>query len=87
MIGCPTALNTDHLFSPSQREGLNLYATTLCSNEMTRFMDEDNDVVLRSLTSIIEPVILILMGLVVGFVALSMFLPLFDLTAMAGGGG
>jgi type II secretory pathway component PulF len=39
----------------------------------------------RSLTSILEPVILILLGLVIGFVAVSMFLPLFDLTASASG--
>ena len=41
---------------------------------------------LRSLTSIIEPLILIFMGLVVGVVAGSMFVPLFDLTANATGG-
>lgn len=50
------------------------------------FLDEENEVVVRSLTSIIEPVILILLGFLVAFVALSMFMPLFDLTAMAGGG-
>ena len=49
-------------------------------------LDEDNDVVVRSLTSIIEPLILIVLGLLVGLVAVSMFLPLFDLTAMTGGG-
>lgn len=54
---------------------------------MADFLDEDNTVVIRSLTSILEPVILIVLGLVVGVVALSMFLPLFDLTAMTGGGG
>ena len=41
--------------------------------------------VLKSLTSILEPVILIVLGILVGFVALSMFLPLFDLTAAAHG--
>jgi type IV pilus assembly protein PilC len=51
------------------------------------FLDEENDVVIRSLTSIIEPLILIVLGVLVGFVALSMFLPLFDLTAATGGGG
>jgi len=51
------------------------------------FLDEENDVVIRSLTSIIEPIILIVLGILVGFVALSMFLPLFDLTAATGGGG
>jgi type II secretory pathway component PulF len=51
------------------------------------FLDEENDVTIRSLTSIIEPVILIVLGILVGFVALSMFLPLFDLTAATSGGG
>jgi type II secretory pathway component PulF len=51
------------------------------------FLDEENEVVLRSLTSIIEPVILVGLGLLVGVVAMSMFTPLFDLTAMTGAGG
>jgi len=50
-------------------------------------LDEDNEMVLRSLTSVVEPLILIVLGLVVGGVALSMFLPLFDLTAAGGAGG
>lgn len=53
---------------------------------MADFMDEDNEVLVKTLTGIIEPVILILMGIGVGIVAISMFLPLFDLTAMQGGG-
>lgn len=52
---------------------------------VAEFLDEDNEVVLRSLTSILEPIILIGLGILVGLVALSMFLPLFDLTASAGG--
>ena len=48
------------------------------------FLDEENETVVRSLTSILEPVILIVLGMVIGFVAVSMFLPLFDLTASAG---
>lgn len=51
------------------------------------FLDEDNDVRLRSATSLIEPLILIVLGVVVGGIAISMFLPLFDLTATAGGAG
>lgn len=49
------------------------------------FLDEENEVVIKSITSIIEPIILIGLGLVVGFIAVSMFLPLFDLTSMAHG--
>lgn len=50
-------------------------------------MDEDNEVLVRTLTTIIEPLILIVMGAVVGFMAIGMFLPLFDLTSAAGNGG
>jgi type IV pilus assembly protein PilC len=50
-------------------------------------LDEDNEVVVKTLTSILEPVILIVLGLVVGAVAISMFLPLFDLTAGTAPGG
>ncbi|MEO0629962.1 MAG: type II secretion system F family protein [Planctomycetota bacterium] len=48
-------------------------------------MDEDNAILARSLTSILEPLILALLGVVVGGVALSLFVPLFDLTASTGG--
>jgi type II secretory pathway component PulF len=51
------------------------------------FLDEENEVIIKSLTSILEPVILIMMGLLVALLATSMFIPLFDLTSMTGGGG
>lgn len=51
------------------------------------FLDEENEVVIKSLTSILEPMIMIVLGVLVGFVAISMFLPLFDLTSMAQQGG
>ncbi|MEM9915028.1 MAG: type II secretion system F family protein [Planctomycetota bacterium] len=51
------------------------------------FLEEENDVIVRSLTKILEPLILIVLGGLVGLLAVSMFLPLFDLTAMAGGDG
>lgn len=47
------------------------------------YLDENNEVVVKSLSSILEPVILIGLGVLVGLVALAMFLPLFDLTASA----
>ncbi|MBL4699394.1 MAG: type II secretion system F family protein [Phycisphaerales bacterium] len=48
------------------------------------YLDEDNDTIVKSISSLIEPVIMIVLGVLVGFVAISMFLPLFDLTATAG---
>ena len=50
------------------------------------YLDEDNETIIKSLSSLIEPVIMIVLGILVGFVAISMFLPLFDLTATAGAG-
>ena len=49
-------------------------------------MDEENEVTLRSLTTIIEPIMLLVMGIVVGMIALGLFIPLFDITAMTSGG-
>ncbi len=54
-------------------------------NTVADFLDEENEVTLRSLTSILEPMILIVLGIFVGFVAISMFMPMFDLTAAARG--
>ena len=48
------------------------------------YLDEDNEIIVKSVSSLIEPVIMIVLGVLVGFVAISMFLPLFDLTATAG---
>ena len=50
------------------------------------FLEETNEVTIKSLTSIVEPLILIVLGVLVGFVAISLFMPLFDLTAATGGG-
>lgn len=59
--------------------------------QVADYLDEDNEVVLKSLSSIIEPLILLMLGVVVGGVAMSMFLPLFDLASGGangpGGGG
>ncbi|MBK7406101.1 MAG: type II secretion system F family protein [Phycisphaerales bacterium] len=54
------------------------------------YLDEDNAVLLKSVTQLLEPLVLIVLGLVIGTVAVSMFLPLFDATAathVATGGG
>lgn len=58
-------------------------ATVLLS--LADFLDEDNEVAVKALVGLIEPVILIGMGLLVGVVAISLFLPLFDLSAAGGG--
>jgi type II secretory pathway component PulF len=52
--------------------------------DMADFLDEENEVIVKSAMSILEPVILVILGVVVGFIALSLFVPLFDMTSMAG---
>ncbi|MGE0482012.1 MAG: type II secretion system F family protein [Phycisphaerae bacterium] len=48
------------------------------------WLDEENDGLIRALTRLLEPVILIVMGLVVGGVCIALFLPLFDIATAAG---
>jgi type IV pilus assembly protein PilC len=50
-------------------------------------MDEDNELVVRTLMGIVEPIILIGLGVVISLLSASMFLPLFDLTSAAGPSG
>ncbi|MBI4581249.1 MAG: type II secretion system F family protein, partial [Planctomycetes bacterium] len=45
------------------------------------YMEEENTQALGTMTRLIEPVILVFMGVTVGVVAISLFLPLFDLTS------
>jgi type II secretory pathway component PulF len=83
------AFSDEKLITPSVYEAIRNGEDTgevakLCLT-MAEFLDQDNDVVIKSLSSILEPAILILMGVLVGFLAVSMFLPLFDMTAAAGG--
>ncbi len=44
-------------------------------------LDEENTELLVTVTKLIEPLVLIVMGIVVGTVAISLFLPLFDMTS------
>jgi type II secretory pathway component PulF len=45
------------------------------------YLDHENSQMLASVTRLVEPMILIFMGVGVGIMAISMFLPLFDLTS------
>ncbi len=52
---------------------------------MADFLDEENEIVVKALTSLLEPMILIVLGGLVAGMAVSMFLPLFDLVSAAHG--
>jgi type IV pilus assembly protein PilC len=51
---------------------------------VANWLDEENETLITRLTKALEPVILIVMGLVVGGVCISLFLPLFDIAAAGG---
>lgn len=53
---------------------------------MAEFLDEENEVVIKAATKLLEPLILALLGVMVALMAISMFLPLFDLVSSVGGG-
>jgi type IV pilus assembly protein PilC len=85
------AFDQAHLINPSVYEAIRSGET---SGEIDRllltisgFLDEENEVIVRSLTSIIEPLILVVMGVLVGLIAICMFTPLFDLASMTQQGG
>ena len=48
------------------------------------FYDEEVDAAVSALTSMIEPVIIILMGIVIGGMLIAMYLPMFDIVGKIG---
>lgn len=52
---------------------------------LAEYLEEENTQTLAMLTRLVEPLVLIIMGAVVGTIAIALFLPLFDLTAAASG--
>ncbi len=45
------------------------------------FLEYEAEVLIEGLTSIIEPVLIVGMGVVIGFIAMAMFMPMFDMTS------
>lgn len=52
-------------------------------NKIADFYDQEVDVAVKSLTSMIEPIIIVIMGVVIGFIVIAMFLPMFELGELA----
>ena len=48
------------------------------------YFDDRNETLISSLTSVMEPVILIFMGIIIGIIAISLVLPMFDLSQISG---
>jgi len=54
-------------------------------NKIADFYDVECEATVASLTSLIEPMLIVFLGVVVGAIVLAMFLPIFNLGAVAGG--
>jgi type IV pilus assembly protein PilC len=54
--------------------------------KIATFYDSEVDTAVDSLTSIIEPVMIVIMGVVVGGMLIAMYLPMFKLVTVVGGG-
>lgn len=54
-------------------------------NKIADFYDTESDATVASLTSLIEPLLIVFLGVVVGGIVMAMFLPIFQLGAVAGG--
>jgi type II secretory pathway component PulF len=51
---------------------------------VAEYMDEDTQTTIKTVTGLLEPLILLVLGVIVGSMAISMMMPLFDLTAAGG---
>jgi type IV pilus assembly protein PilC len=56
-------------------------------NSVSEFFEEDVATALSAALALIEPIILIIMGVVVVFILISLYLPIFSLGAASGGQG
>jgi type IV pilus assembly protein PilC len=54
-------------------------------NKIADFYDTETDATVASLTSLIEPLLIVFLGIVVGGIVMAMFLPIFQMGAVAGG--
>lgn len=50
------------------------------------FYEEEVDVAVAGLTSLLEPVMMVVIGGIVGFILIAMYLPIFDIAGKVGGG-
>ena len=54
-------------------------------NSLAEFYDEEIETEVERVTRLIEPVLLVMMGIVIAMVVLALYMPLFDLSSVVGG--
>ena len=85
--GLSEALSKSAMVSPSVAQAISIGEQSGNLDQAMLFvadiLDEENFQLINTVTKLLEPLILIMMGFVVGGIALSLFIPLFDLAALA----
>ena len=51
------------------------------------FYEAEVDAAVEAMTSLMEPVIIVFLGVVIGGLVISMYLPIFQMASVVGGGG
>ena len=51
-------------------------------SKIADFYDQEVDTAVKGLTSMIEPIVIVVMGVVIGTIVVAMFLPMFQLGSM-----
>jgi type IV pilus assembly protein PilC len=53
-------------------------------SKVADFYEDEVDVAVEGLTSIIEPILIVFLGVTIGFIVVAMFMPMFELGNIAG---
>ncbi len=62
-------------------------ALDIMLNKIADFYDQEVDTAVKGLTSLIEPLVIVVMGIVIGTIVIAMFMPMFSLGELAGNQG
>jgi type IV pilus assembly protein PilC len=84
-----TPLTKDGLFPPMVISMVEVGEATGALDEMlmkvAEFYEEEVDLAVKTMLSLIEPVMIVSIGSVVGFIVIAMYLPVFDMAGTVGG--
>lgn len=59
-------------------------ALDIMLNKIADFYDQEVDAAVKGLTSMIEPIVIVIMGLIIGTIVVAMFMPMFSMGELAG---
>ena len=59
-------------------------ALDIMLSKIADFYDQEVDTAVKGLTSLIEPIVIVVMGVVIGTIVVAMFMPMFGLGELAG---